>query len=224
MVYICLVILGIILQGAFIAVEHKEHYVPAVILKGSASICFIILGFLFAKNSQNIQFAKMIKTGLILGGAGDILLNLRFVFNKIGSKIFLVGILAFLAGHIMYLIALIPLSTNLLVCIICGVAATALVLWWIFSNIQAKPVFKAFGVVYLGAIIIMTAVAAGNLIANPSSKNALIYVIGAVLFAASDIVLIMNTFGGTSKFSLRITNLSLYYAGQLLIAFSLFYI
>lgn len=39
---------------------------------------------------------------------------------------------------------------------------------------------------------------------------------------SSDIVLIFNTFSGTTKFSLRITNLSLYYVGQLLIAGSLF--
>ena len=53
--------------------------------------------------------------------------------------------------------------------------------------------------------------------------SAVIYAIGAVLFTASDIVLIFNTFSGVTRFSLRITNLTLYYIGQLLIAASLFY-
>lgn len=44
---------------------------------------------------------------------------------------------------------------------------------------------------------------------------------GAFLFLISDIVLILNTFGKESKFSLRITNLSLYYIGRLMIALSL---
>ena len=56
-----------------------------------------------------------------------------------------------------------------------------------------------------------------------NTTSPLIYAIGAVLFTASDIVLIFNTFSGVTKFSLRITNLSLYYLGQMLIALSLFY-
>ncbi|MBQ4011772.1 MAG: hypothetical protein II602_04430, partial [Erysipelotrichales bacterium] len=48
-----------------------------------------------------------------------------------------------------------------------------------------------------------------------------LFALGAVLFLISDIVLILNTFGKESKFSLRIVNLSLYYIGQLLIALSL---
>jgi 7-cyano-7-deazaguanine synthase in queuosine biosynthesis len=47
--------------------------------------------------------------------------------------------------------------------------------------------------------------------------DALLYVIGAVLFTASDVIMIFNTFGGTPKFSMRAANLSLYYLGQLLI-------
>ena len=41
------------------------------------------------------------------------------------------------------------------------------------------------------------------------------------LFLISDIVLILNTFGPETKTSLRITNIVLYYIGQLLIALSL---
>lgn len=224
MILALLCAVGIILQGVFITVEHKEKYTAAVIFKGLASLCFIGAGFAASANVENHQFASLIKAGLIMGGIGDVLLNLRFVLKKIGSKVFLVGILAFLAGHILYLLAILPLSANVLPCVIAGVVAAALLLWWIFSNIQAKPVFKAFGVVYLGAIVLMTSVAIGNLISNPSSVNALLYVIGAVLFTASDVVLIFNTFGSKQRFSMRIANLSLYYAGQLLIALSLLFI
>ena len=48
------------------------------------------------------------------------------------------------------------------------------------------------------------------------------YAIGAVLFMVSDIVLIFNTFSGKTRFSMRITNLSLYYIGQMMIALCLF--
>jgi hypothetical protein len=44
---------------------------------------------------------------------------------------------------------------------------------------------------------------------------------GALLFLASDVVLILNTFGPKSTFSMRVVNLVLYYVGQLMIALSL---
>ena len=91
---------------------------------------------------------------------------------------------------------------------------------WIFQRITAKPAFKIFGVVYIGAIMLLNCVAIGNVIAAQSPFN-IVFAIGAVLFLVSDIVLILNTFGSEFKQSLRNTNISLYYAGQLLIALSL---
>ncbi len=218
-----LIAVGVILQGLFIKVENEKKYVLADILKGSASLMFVITGYLGLKaNMNDPSFSNKIFAGLILGMIGDILLNLRFVFEKNGQKIFLAGIAAFLAGHILYLLALIPYTQHILVCVIIGAILAAALLAYIFKTMDVKPAFKAFGVLYLGAVIIMTVIAID---AALFSKNAssIIYAIGAVLFTASDIVLIFNTFSGVTKFSLRITNLSLYYFGQILIAVSLFF-
>ena len=220
---ILLCILGMAVQGIFIAVEHKEKYVGAVCLKGSASVIFVIIGCIAFCSAVNTDFAKLVFIGLILGAVGDILLNLRFVFEKAGQKIFLAGIAAFLAGHILYLAALIPQSDSLLCCIIIGAVIAAAILTYIFKTMSVKLAFKIFGIFYIGAVVIMTAIAIGNLITAPST-TAWLYAIGAIFFTLSDIVLIFNTFGSTQKFSMRITNLSLYYIGQLLIATSLFYI
>ena len=223
--YLLLCVIGFAIQIAFILVENKKKYVPAVILKGSAALVFIIIGVLSAQLASNPSFAKLVVIGLILGGIGDVLLNLRFVFEKNGQKIFLLGIAAFLSGHIMYLAALFLLSNNLLVSLICGAVAAVLLLRWIFSKIgEVQKAFKIFGCVYIGAIVLMTAAAIGNLVSNPGSTGALLYVIGAVLFTASDVIMIFNTFGSTQKFSMRAANLSLYYLGQLLIAISLQFI
>jgi len=215
-------VLGALIQAAFIVVEHREKYVGAVCLKGSASVVFVIIGAIAFGTAANTDFAKLVLIGLILGAVGDILLNLRFVFEKIGQKIFLAGIAAFLAGHILYLAALIPQSESLWLCIIIGAMLAAGILTYIFKTMEVKLSFKIFGIVYLGAVFIMTAIAIGNYITAPST-TALMYAIGAVLFTVSDVVLIFNTFGSTTKFSLRITNLSLYYLGQLMIACSLFF-
>ena len=223
--YLLLCIIGFAIQIVFILVENKKKYLPAVILKGSAALIFIIIGVLSMQLASNHSFARLVVIGLLLGGIGDVLLNLRFVFEKSGQKIFLLGIGAFLSGHIMYLAALIMLSNNLLVSLICGVIAAVLLLRWIFSKIgEVQKAFKMFGYVYIGAIVLMTAVAIGNFISQPGSTSALLYVIGAVFFTASDVIMIFNTFGGTQKFSMRAANLSLYYLGQLLIAISLQFI
>ena len=215
------ILAGLVIQACFILVEHKKRYVPAVILKGSASFFFVLIGLLAFLPRTSDSLCKNVFIGLALGMLGDVLLNLRFVFEKNGQKIFLAGIAAFLAGHILYLAALIPHAVRLWLCVAVGVVLAAALLAYIFATMEVKTSFKAFGVLYLGAVIVMTVIAIGIAIAKPQASS-LLYAVGAVLFTASDIVLIFNTFSGKeTKFGLRITNLSLYYVGQLLIALSL---
>lgn len=216
------VVLGVILQGVFITVEHKKKYVAADILKGAAAACFVTIGVTGYLTKTTDAFGLKLMIGLIFGMIGDILLNLRFVVREEkGQKVFLLGIVSFLVGHILYLAALVPLTTHTIICVGIGAVLAAGLLAYIFKTMDVKPAFKIFGVFYLGAVIIMTVMAMDIAIVlhNPRSIE---YVVGAVLFTASDIVLIFNTFSGTSKFSLRITNLSLYYIGQLMIAMCLF--
>ena len=220
---IVFIILGFLLQGLFIVAEHAEKYLAADVLKGAASLMFVLVGY-NAFLSVNNAFNKQILIGLVFGLTGDVLLNLRFVFPKNGQKIFLAGILAFLIGHVLYLVALIPQARHVWIwyCIIIGALAAGGLLAYIFKTMEVKKAFKIFGVFYLGAVFIMTAIALGIAIFTPT-RRAIIYAIGAVLFTASDVVLIFNTFSGVTKFSLRITNLTLYYIGQILIACSLFF-
>ena len=218
-VYVFIVI-GFVLQALFIKVEHEEKYLLADILKGSASLMFVLVGlngYLAFPTAENRTFL----IGLIFGMIGDILLNLRYVFPKQGQKIFLAGIAAFLVGHILYLVALIPQAQHLFLFVILGAVAAAALLAYIFKTMEVKKAFKIFGIFYLGAVFIMCSIAIGIAIFAPS-KRSIVYALGAILFTASDVVLIFNTFSGVTKFSLRITNLTLYYIGQMLIAYSLF--
>ena len=213
-------ILCLCLAALFMWTENKENYMGAVILKGLASLCFVLVGVMAGNGGQ---LAKLIVTGLLLGCVADVLLNLRWVFPKKGQLIFLVGILVFLGGHVVYLAAVLPMADNWAVCVVVGVVLTALLMKWIFSKITAKKAFKIFGVFYLGAIMLLNCVAVRNLMTAPSAFTGL-FAAGALLFLISDIVLILNTFGQKSKFSLRVTNLSLYYIGQLLIAWSMLFV
>lgn len=215
-----LIPLCLILAGAFIWQEKEEKYVNAVILKGTASLCFVILGFL---NSNGSGTARLLTAGLAVGAAADILLNLRYVFAEKGKLVFLVGILVFLSGHLLYLAAIVPIASVPAVCVAAGAVLSALLLKWIFARITAQKAFKIFGVFYIGAIVIMNSFALSNLFSAPSAFTAVFFA-GALLFLISDIILILNTFGSESKFILRVANLSLYYIGQILIAVSLLFL
>lgn len=218
LVLACLVVMSI-----YIYTEKLEKWVPAVILKGCASLLFVLLGFECSKVYISNDFCKLVRIGLILGFIADILLNLRFVFKAKGKIIFLVGILVFLSGHVLYLCALVPTVNNVLITTIVGIVLSALLLKWIFTKIEAEKAFKIFGVFYIGVIVIMNCFAVANLVQDITNTRYIVFTIGAILFLASDIVLILNTFGKESKKSLRITNLVLYYLGQILIAFSMMF-
>ena len=215
-----LILIGIVLQALFIKVEHEEKYLLADIFKGLASLMFVLVGYNAYLTTNNISNRQLL-IGLIFGMVGDILLNLRYVFPKQGQKIFLAGILSFLIGHIMYLVALIPQARHLWLFVAIGALVAACLLVYIFKTMEVKKAFKIFGVFYLGAVFIMCSIAIGIAIFAPSNRSN-IFAIGAILFTASDVVLIFNTFSGVTRFSLRVTNLSLYYIGQMLIAYSMF--
>lgn len=234
-VIIPIFIVGLLVQIAFIAVEKKEKYVPAVVLKGTASCFFIALGLLGYLNSPT-AFSRLIFIGLIFGGIGDVCLNLRLVL-KDGKKIFLAGIAAFLVGHLLYLAAMVTTMSSyaksaLLISIAAGIICAALLLIWIFKNITAQKVFKIFGIFYVGAVVVMTAVSIARVFCIPIyvsytmaavsiRLSAITFMIGAILFTLSDIILIFNMFSEHKKPWMRPTNLTLYYLGQMLIAASL---
>jgi len=218
--YLYIWVLCLLTAGLFLYEEHEKKYGSAVILKGLASLFFVLLGHLSSNMTQDSQIPPYVLAGLFLGVIADVLLNLRFVFTEAGKKIFLVGILVFLSGHVMYIIALIPKCSSLLNCVVVASFLTALLIWWIFQRITAKPAFKVFGVFYLGTIMIMNTIAFSILLSSPSSFST-IFAFGAGMFLASDIVLILNTFGSEQKETMRITNIILYYIGQLSIASSL---
>ena len=133
--YLYLVPICLGIMCLFIYFEHKEKYTLAVILKGLASLFFVLFGILCSVQAIDFNFTKMVKFGLLFGLVADILLNLRFVFKTKGKLVFLVGILIFLLGHIMYLCALIPGYDYALITVLLGIIASALILKWIFSRI-----------------------------------------------------------------------------------------
>ena len=221
MQYLYLCPICLLIAAVFIFVEKIERYLVADVIKGVASAFFVLLGILGAMKSNDASFARLVVCGLILGAIADVLLNLRYVYEGTKGKIaFLAGVVVFLLGHIAYMVACIPHCKVLPAAIVFGVILSALLLYWIFGRIEAELSLKVFGVVYIGAIVILNCMALVALIKYPS-QHGIMFLGGTLLFLASDIILILNTFGTNKSFLRRVANLMLYYVGQIMIALCL---
>lgn len=217
--YLCPICLAI--AAAFIAIEKAGSYLVADVVKGVASAFFVVLGVLSALRCNEPGHARMVVAGLVLGMVADVLLNLRYVYEGNKAKLaFLAGILVFQGGHICYIVACLPYCPWTLFALVLGAVLAALLLWWIFARIEAQVAFKVFGVFYVGAIVVLNCIVLMALIADPS-QHWLMFFAGTLLFLVSDVILILNTFGPRQNFVMRVSNLMLYYVGQLLIALSL---
>ena len=205
---------------AFLYFGSREKYVSAVLFKSLASSCFVIAGLVLSARTNT---ADSIVAGLVAGCAADVVIELRHLFTKKDKVPFLLGCLLFLAGHIMYLAAVFPMSSRKSLCIAAAIILTPPLMVWIFRKITAKTVLKIVGIVYLGTVMLLNCAAISNLTETPSAFTG-VFAAGALLFMVSDILLVLNTFGTERSQRIKNTYISIYYAGQFLIALSLQYL
>ena len=219
---IILCIIGMLIQCLFIYSEYRKDMVAALLLKGIAAIVFVCVGIHGYMTSGGNSFALLIVYGQILGALGDVILNVRYLFPKQDMRIFILGTISFLAGHILYLIAQIPLCDRLPAAIVAGTVIAAVILIFMNNKLKLRLLFKLVGVIYVCTVVFMASVAAVNFISIHSYSRG-IYAFGAFFFLVSDVILIFNTFGKEKVFKLSALTLVLYYIGQISIALSLFY-
>ena len=221
MQYLFVPVISLVVAAAFIVIEKLGRYVEADVVKGVASAFFVLFGVLSAFRCNDPAFARMVVVGLVLGAIADVLLNLRYVFEGAKAQLaFMAGIAVFMLGHLAYIVACLPYCRFLVAAIVAGAVLTALLMYWVLGQVEAKLVLKVFGVFYIGAVVILNCVAFGALIITPS-HHWLMFLAGTLLFLLSDVILILNNFGPRQLFGMRVANLMLYYVGQLLIAGSL---
>ena len=156
----------------------------------------------------------MILIALVFCLVGDILLALG------SHKTFLLGLVSFLLGHVMYAAAFFTLSQvgPVMAAGMMLIMTAAVVVWrWLEPHLgdMRTPVLA-----YIVIISIMVCGAAG-LAANPAIAciTRTTILIGAVLFYLSDIFVARQRFVVSAQLN-RSLGLPLYYAAQFLLAFS----
>lgn len=202
--------------------------------KSLCSLIFVITAIAAQHFSDNgLMFNTMI-AAFICSFFGDVFLH---VYPKLGNEIvnYALGGISFLAGHVLYIISFInaeklfDLHENILVIQLAAAAVLC---------IAVNVLIRAFGlklgkfsipvIIYSFALMIMVVKAINLGCMFVSSGRGILYAvvtgIGAVMFAASDIVLASDFFTGGKDLKKKKANMILYYGGQMLLATSLLWI
>jgi len=215
-----LTIVSILGCGLLVFAEYRGLARLRVTAKLLASFAFVMLGLeaLELGLSPYAEFAAAILVGLVLGAIGDAALLGH------GKRWFLAGLVAFLCGHIAYVVAVsfvLPPSAwladaGLLAALPVSVGGAALVHLWPKLGSMKIPVIL-YVITIATMVIAAIAVARGTTLPEPHRH---LFVTGAALFFVSDLAVARDRFVART-FANKAWGLPAYYAGQLLIAWTL---
>ncbi len=222
-------VLGIISSCIFIYKRDANSGHIALLLKTSSSVLFIITAVVaIYYNRGDVRYGLMTVLGLVFSMLGDIWLDLKWIYPK-DIRYFLYGGFAFfILGHVCYISAMSLANgfkiTDILLCMVAPVVVS------LGTQFAAKPLELDFtGYKFIASLYsffltmtVSTAVTAVRL--SKGSYSQIMMLAGAVLFFISDLIL-SNTYFGKNKTSRSyiIANHSFYYAGQFMIAMSVFF-
>ena len=224
MLPILLIAAGAILETVFIMQSYRRRSAMSVLFKTLASVCFVLLCTFNIHLKGESVFAVMVFWGLVCGLLGDFLLALRFLWKRTHQLFFISGTLAFFAGHIFYIIAILNICPQAWVYAI-PLALVALGAAVFYSNalqVRAGKITPR-GVSYIGEVIFMAACALIGAF-HTSSRALFMFFLGGLCFSLSDNMLIVLSFGKNDSPYRNAVLHVLYYMAQIFIALSIFFL
>ncbi len=188
--------------------EWKDQPGVRAVSKPLASLGFIVAAIGFG--ALDSRYGNIVLAGLVLGAIGDVCLLGQ------AKKYFIAGLVSFLLWHVAYVVAVSGLPISLTPALIAAAVITplmAVIARWVFPH---APGMRVPIGIYMLVIAAMCVVAIG---AGAAGAPWMIPV-GALMFTASDIAVVRDRFVA-SGFMNRLWGLPLYYAAQLIIAWSI---
>ena len=229
---IILISLGGLSLFFFLFEKVKAYSLKAVCIKALTSLFFIALGFYGFWVSKLNFLGLFVCLGLICGLAGDIFLDLKYVFKENDFGYTLAGFIAFGTGHIFYITGLIlelyhgqnPLYIIIPLIVGIGIGVCTILTEKILKTNYGRLKWPALG--YAILLFSMVAVSFSMwMMADFNNRGLMIIFVGGLLFAISDLILNMTYFaeGHEKPFDI-ISNSITYYAAQFLIALAILFI
>ena len=212
MLNIMIIIMAIILLIGLLHYERKENIRGLVPTKTLLSSLFVI-AILVQPHNIN-RYYQFLLAGLIFCLCGDVCL----AFPR--EKMFLVGLISFLLGHVFYIFGFFHVANP-------GTWSWAgsIIIIFVSSGIyfRLKPHLGSMNVpvlLYIVVIVVMLSGAWSVFIDSGLTMSGRIMVVGgALLFYISDLFVARDRFIKKEFFN-RLIGLPLYYAGQFILAFS----
>jgi len=228
--------------GCFLYFRINKGGICGLFSKTIASVSFVVFALLLSFSKMQVAYNNglaiaFLISGLVCGLVGDILLDLKVMYQFHEKSYLKAGICSFLFGHIFYIIAIaIVCSYNfalfsatriiILSSMILGSIVLSILIW-IFTKKAMNFDYNnnALLVNLYSTILLFTTAFSIFMTANILSLQNILLSVGLISFLASDLVLSLQYFGGKqdSK-NLTIVNHILYYIAQILIASFIFFI
>jgi len=197
-----------------IRAEFNQNHQQRIIFKPTSTILLIVIILIsIIFDDGNLPFKSAILLGMVFCLGGDIALMFE------SKKAFMIGLVLFLLGHVVYAVALIHFNGFMFN----GVLTTAVVILiglpifaYLYSGLGSMmvPVIAYMIVISLMLNSALLTFQSGYF----NSAQAWLLAVGAALFYISDVILAINKF--KKPFPKNRFSLAFYYTGQLGIALS----
>lgn len=233
--YLSLVVVEALAVVLFLSKRVKGYTVKATISKAICSVLFIftcIVGQILTNLEVDKSIFYFLIMGLVFGMLGDIFLELKYVFTDHDEEFTNSGFIAFLVGHVFFILGIIFnfLKERTIWAFVLPLAFGAIITLMVV--LLEKPLkmeygkYKTITIIYSLVLFYFVGMAGYLAIINHFQVTSInLLFIGSCLFGLSDLVLSQTYFGKDHNKPLdSIINISLYYAAQILIAGSIFFI
>ena len=203
---------GVLLLAGLLFFEQKEQLKGLLPVKTLLSALFVFCAVV-QRHPDGIYYL-LVLAGLSFCLAGDILLALP------RDRTFLLGLVAFLVGHVFYVAAFFHLaepSRWTLIGAIFSIAVSAGIYVWLRPHLGSMHAPVVFYITVISCMLCGAWSVLGTASLPPGARAQVFA--GAVCFYVSDIFVARDRFL-KNAFINRLLGLPLYYAGQFMIAFS----
>lgn len=188
-----------------------------LLIKSITSALFVLMGvvnliFAIKLKTNKLKFGIIVLIGLVFAMLGDILLEIEFI----------VGAALFALGHVFFFISycfLVKFNYKDLIYGVCIFVPAMLFILLAPMFKQVEVLMKVVCVVYALIISLMVGKSIANFVKVRSVLH-LIIMIGSVLFFFSDLMLLLNVFGGVGRVA-GVLCLATYYPAEFVLAYSI---
>ena len=237
--FLIALVVEIPLVALFLKFYWPDRSIKSFTIKIFCSLIFVLLGVFAAKETgNNTLYAEYMIWGLALGMVGDLLLH-SLTKNMLP---YILGVIAFLIGHIFYILGLQRaiyttafskgafLWYEILIIVAIIVAA---VIYAIKADAFKKKGAMAYGLIAYGVVLATMLAKAVRYVIDEIAFGvndnmfmiALTVGLGSILFVLSDLSLgVILVDDKDTKKGMRIFNITTYYAAQVLLAASIFFV